>query len=249
MRKICISGNWKMNQDSAQTEQFFHNFNNYNKADNVEVRIFPSFLSIEKALASSNGVVIGAQNFHCEESGAYTGEVSLAMLAELGVKNVLVGHSERRSLFAEDNEFLNKKVHAALEKSFKVTFCIGETLKERNTGKLEVVLTEQIKQGLVGVCVEQFQDIIIAYEPVWAIGTGVTATSEQAQDTHKFVRSVIIQEYGKTIADNMIIQYGGSVKPNNIEELISQPDIDGALIGGASLAAKDLKEIVAKVSC
>ena len=249
MRKICISGNWKMNQNNVQTEQFFHNFNDYKESSNVEVRIFPSFLSIEKSLANNEGVIIGAQNFHYEESGAYTGEVSLGMLAELGVKDVLVGHSERRSLFGEDEQLLNKKVNAALAKSFKVTFCIGETLKERENGDLESVLTKQITKGLLGVSEEQFQDIIIAYEPVWAIGTGVTASSQQAQETHSFVRGVVAKEYGQAIADNIIIQYGGSVKPNNIEELLSQEDIDGALIGGASLEAVDLKEIVSKVTC
>jgi triosephosphate isomerase len=187
---------------------------------------------------------MAAQNCSQYDDGAYTGEISVKMLREILVRHVIVGHSERRSFFEETNAVINAKLKKAREAGLKLIFCIGETLEERNAGKLESILRSQITEGLENITVSDMEDTVVAYEPVWAIGTGVTATAQQAQDAHAFVRSVITELYGPEIAGKLRIQYGGSVKPANAAELMACPDIDGALIGGASLDAQSFVDII-----
>ncbi|MFZ4682141.1 MAG: triose-phosphate isomerase, partial [Terrimicrobiaceae bacterium] len=199
---------------------------------------------LSELLGGSQKIRLGAQNFYFEKSGAYTGEISATMLRELFVKYVIVGHSERRAIFGETDAFINKKVLAAHASELKPILCVGETLEEREAGKEKHVLETQLRGGLAGVTPEQLLDTVIAYEPVWAIGTGKTATSAQAQDAHAHTRAVIAELSDQATADKVRIQYGGSVKPSNARELLHQPDIDGALVGGASLEARSFAEII-----
>lgn len=212
-----------------------------------ELVIAPPFVSLPKLadlLHNSANIQIGAQNCSQFDSGAYTGEVSVRMLRELFVHYVIIGHSERRSIFGESDEVINAKIKKARETNLKPIFCIGETLAEREAGQLESVLRTQITGGLAGVPDKDVLETVLAYEPVWAIGTGVTATSQQAQEAHAFVRSVLADLYGADVASKVRVQYGGSVKPNNAAELMACPDIDGALIGGAALDPQGFLEIV-----
>jgi len=212
----------------------------------VEIVVCPVFTALDhvgQMLVHSN-VDMGAQNCYVKESGAYTGEISPHMLLDAGCKWVIIGHSERRQYFNETDQFLNEKLKFALSTGLKVMFCVGETLDEREDGKMDQVLTRQVLDGLAGLTEAQFADVAIAYEPVWAIGTGKTATPQQAQEAHAFIRGLVRKQFGETVADNVRIQYGGSVKPDNAAELMAQPDVDGALVGGASLKADSFAGIV-----
>ncbi len=213
----------------------------------VEIVVAPPFVSLAKAaelLAGQSAVGLSAQNMSHEASGAFTGETNAAMLKEVGCQYVILGHSERRSLYGEDDAVINQKLHAALAAGFVPILCIGESLEERDGGQLEFVLSQQLEGSLAGLDASQVPGIVIAYEPVWAIGTGRTATPEQAQETQAYVRSVVERLFGRDVAEAIRIQYGGSVKPGNAGELIGQPDIDGFLVGGASLDPVSFAEIV-----
>lgn len=232
----------------SETSAFLEPFlGTFSEATPVDIVIAPPFISLPKAaetVTDNPAVALSAQNMSHEASGAFTGEVSAAMLKEVPVEYVILGHSERRSLYGEDDAVINKKVHATLDAGFKPILCIGESLEERDGGQLETVLSTQLEGSLADVTAGQMADVVIAYEPVWAIGTGRTATPEQAQETQAFVRSVLVKLFGDEVAAATRIQYGGSVKPGNAGELIGQPDIDGFLVGGASLDPESFAEIV-----
>ena len=248
MRKKIIAANWKMNLTVDETESFLESFRlEIEDVTGVEIVIAPPFTALAKRselLGGSQKIRLGAQNFYFEKSGAYTGEISATMLRELFVKYVIVGHSERRAIFGETDAIINQKVLAAHASELKPILCVGETLAEREAGKEKQVLETQLRGGLAGVTPGQLLDTVIAYEPVWAIGTGKTATSAQAQDAHAHTRAVIAGLSDQATADKVRIQYGGSVKPANARELLHQPDIDGALVGGASLEARSFAEII-----
>ena len=214
------------------------------KSSDAEVIIAPPFTHLAKVRELVRGVRLSAQNCASEESGAYTGEVSPDMLLSVGVEYVILGHSERRSYYGEDNEILNKKVKLALAKGLKPIYCVGEVLEERESGKLYDVIREQVTRGLAGLSKEEMASVVLAYEPVWAIGTGVVATPEQAQEMHKFIRDLLVEIFDNEVAENMTILYGGSCKPSNAGELFANPDVDGGLIGGAALKAEDFIAIV-----
>jgi len=247
-RKNIIAANWKMNMTPSETAAFLDPFlETFPEATSVDIVIAPSFVSLAKAaefITPNPAVALSAQNMSHEASGAYTGETSAAMLKEIGCEYVILGHSERRALYGEDDMVINKKVHATLAAGLKPILCIGESLEERDGGQLEFVLSQQLEGSLAGISTEQMAEIVIAYEPVWAIGTGRTASPEQAQETQAYVRSVLTTLFGSDVAGATRIQYGGSVKPGNAAELIGQPDIDGFLVGGASLDATSFAEIV-----
>jgi triosephosphate isomerase (TIM) len=247
-RKNIIAANWKMNMTPSETASFLDPFlKTFPEATSVDIVIAPSFVSLAKAsefITPNPAVALSAQNMSHEASGAFTGETSAAMLKEVGCEYVILGHSERRSLYAEDDMVINKKVHATLAAGLKPILCIGESLEERDGGQLEFVLSQQLEGSLAGISAAQMAEIVIAYEPVWAIGTGRTASPEQAQETQAYVRSVLATLFGSDVAGATRIQYGGSVKPGNAAELIGQPDIDGFLVGGASLDATSFAEIV-----
>ena len=254
-RKPIFAANWKMNKGPSETEDFVKSFlsKTQGKTYNAEVVIAPPFVSLAKlaelihtasAGQNAHAIQIAAQNCSEYDAGAYTGEVSVLMLREFYVHYVILGHSERRSIFGETDKVINAKIKKAREANLKPIFCIGETLAEREAGKLETVLRTQITEGLRDVSEKDLAETVIAYEPVWAIGTGVTATSQQAQEAHAFVRSVITELYGAEPAAKIRIQYGGSVKPGNAAELMACPDIDGALIGGAALEPQSFLEII-----
>ncbi len=247
-RRPIVAANWKMNKTPAETEAFLSVFlPKFGASCGSDAVIIPPFTSIAAAagsLAGSSVVGLGAQNMHPEANGAFTGEVSADFLKALHVGYVVLGHSERRQLFGETDAFINQKVLAALNAGLLPILCIGETLEERDGGQLETVCRTQLEGGLTGVPVERLPEIVIAYEPVWAIGTGRTASPEQAQEAHAFVRSVLANLYDADTATNVRIQYGGSMKPGNAAELMAQPDVDGGLVGGASLEADSFFEIV-----
>lgn len=248
MQKKIIAANWKMNMTVAESETFLETFlREIGDEKGVDVIIVPPFTALAKVgerLTNSHHVKLGAQNMHWEKSGAFTGEISAGMLRDLFVRYVVIGHSERRTLFGETDEIVNKKVLAAHQATLKPILCVGETLAQRDAGEVETVLETQLKAGLAGLTAKEISETVIAYEPVWAIGTGRTATPEQAQDAHAFIRKVIVGLSDTTIAERVRIQYGGSVKPENAKTLLSQPDIDGALVGGASLEPRGFVEIV-----
>jgi triosephosphate isomerase (TIM) len=248
MRKKIIAANWKMNMTVAEAENFLKDFRlEIEDVSGVEIVIAPPFTALAKMselLGGSQKVRLGAQNFYYEKSGAYTGEISATQLRELFVRYVIIGHSERRQIFGETDELINKKVTVAHASELKPILCVGETLEEREAGKEEEVLAKQLRGALAGISPELLIDTIIAYEPVWAIGTGKTASCAQAQDAHAHVRAVLAELSDAATADKVRIQYGGSVKPANAKELMSQPDIDGALVGGASLEPRGFAEIV-----
>jgi triosephosphate isomerase len=254
-RKPIFAANWKMNKGASETEDFIKSFLSKTQGLNIhaDIVIAPPFLSLPKLAdllhhsnpgKNAHSIGIAAQNCSQFDSGAYTGEVSVLMLREFFVHYVIIGHSERRSIYGETDPVINAKLKKARQANLKPIFCIGETLAEREAGQLEFVLRTQVTEGLRDVSEKDLSDIIIAYEPVWAIGTGVTATSEQAQEAHAFVRSLIADLYGSESAAKIRIQYGGSVKPDNAAELMACPDIDGALIGGASLDPQSFLEII-----
>ena len=254
-RKPIFAANWKMNKGASETEDFIKSFLSKTQGLNLhaDIVIAPPFLSLPKLAdllhhsnpgKNAHSIQIAAQNCSQFDSGAYTGEISVLMLREFFVHYVIIGHSERRSIFGETDAMINAKIKKARQANLKPIFCIGETLAEREAGQLEFILRTQVTEGLKEVSEKDLSDIIIAYEPVWAIGTGVTATSDQAQEAHAFVRSLISDLYGSEAAAKIRIQYGGSVKPDNAAELMACPDIDGALIGGASLDPQSFLEII-----
>ena len=246
MRKPIIAGNWKMFKTRDEALSFIYAVNNEMPSiDEVDTVICSQF-TILRCLVKRQGenLRIGAQNMHFAENGAYTGEVAPEMLTSLGVTYVIIGHSERRAMFNETDESVNKKLHAAYKHGLKPILCVGETLDEREAGLTEKRIKEQITADLAGLTKEQVKDLVIAYEPIWAIGTGKTATKEQANETISAIRKVVAGMYGQEVADKVRIQYGGSVKPNTIRDQMAMSDIDGALVGGASLVASDFAAIV-----
>jgi len=248
-RRILIAGNWKMNKTATEAAALVTEIKrDVFDVDNVDILVCPPFtaLAVVGDVIRDSNVSLGAQNMYFEDKGAYTGEVSTTMLKDCGCTHVIIGHSERRTIFNESDETINKKVKKALEANLIPVLCIGEKLKEREANKTFEVITNQLEGDLADIDSDNMKKIIVAYEPVWAIGTGKTATSEQAQEAHAFIRNLIKEKYDSGVADGIIILYGGSMKPANVEELISQPDVDGGLIGGASLEAASFVELVKK---
>jgi len=246
MRKPIIAGNWKMNKTIKEAVEFVNEIKGQVTDTEVEVVLCApaTMLKDMKEAAKGTNVKVGAQNMHFEESGAFTGEIAPAMLKEIDVDYVIIGHSERRQYFAETNETVNKKVLKALEVEITPIMCCGETLEERESGKMEEVIKTQIVAGLKDVTAANISEMVIAYEPIWAIGTGVTASSEQANDAVAFIRTLVKELYTEEVSESIQIQYGGSVKPANVEEIMNQSDIDGALVGGAALKADSFMELV-----
>lgn len=248
MRKKIIAGNWKMNVLPSETAALVKAVAEATKAcDRVEVVCCTPAIDVPAAVAAAAGtaVGIGAENCHWEAKGAYTGEISTGMLLDAGVKYVIVGHSERRQYFGETDETVNKRTRAAIAAGLTVMMCVGETLEEREAGKLVEVIERQMNVGLKDVTAADCAKLVIAYEPVWAIGTGKTATPDQAQEVHALIRATLAKLVGEETAQTVRIQYGGSMKPSNAAELLAKPDIDGGLIGGAALKADDFAGIVA----
>ncbi len=251
MRKLIIAGNWKMNKTSFAAIDLANalkrELSEVNAVDIIVCPPFTTLTEVNDVLLETN-ISLGAQNLYWEDSGAFTGEVSAPMIKATGAQYVLIGHSERRQFFAETNETVHKKIKAALKHNLTAIVCIGENLKEREENKTFSVIKNQCEGSLIGFTIEEMQKMILAYEPVWAIGTGKTATSHQAQEVHHYIRELLAKMYNDPVAQEIRIQYGGSVKPENIAELVSQKDIDGALVGGASLQVESFVKIV-KNSC
>lgn len=246
MRKKVIAGNWKMNMLPNEAIKFIEELTPLVKDTENEVILCVPYTDLFYALLTAQGtnIKIGAQNMHFEESGAFTGEVSAKMLKSIGVEYVIIGHSERRQYFAETDETVNKKIKTAIENGLKPIVCVGETLSQKETGKAERVITKQIELALEGLKEKEVEQMIIAYEPIWAIGTGKTATKEDANEAIQAIRNKIAKIYGQTVANGVIIQYGGSVKSTNAKELFEMSDIDGGLVGGASLKPEEFSKIV-----
>ena len=247
IRRKLIAGNWKMNKTAADGVALVKDITaEVGRLGSVDVVVCPPFTALESAAKALEGqsVKLGAQNMHPEKGGAYTGEVSAEMLRALFVSHVILGHSERRTYFAETDAFINKKVVAALANQLKPILCVGETLAEREAGQTLAVVQKQTEGGLAGVTAEQMANVVIAYEPVWAIGTGKVATTAQAQEVHAFIRDLLTKLYGAPVAQKVRILYGGSMKPSNAPELLAEKDIDGGLIGGASLEARSFLDLV-----
>ncbi len=247
MRRPLIAGNWKMNKNSAESIELVSQLREMvSDVEEVEIVVAPPYTalgSVADAIKGSN-IFLAAQNVFWEESGAFTGEVSPLMLKDIGCQYAIVGHSERRQYFSENNETVNRRLKAALKTSLIPIVCIGEVLEEREAEKTLSVIEQQLKEGLNGLSPDEMEKVVIAYEPVWAIGTGKTATPDQAQEVHQFIRKMITQIFSEGVAEGARILYGGSVKPDNIDQLMSQKDIDGALVGGASLKADSFARIV-----
>jgi triosephosphate isomerase len=248
MRRKTIAGNWKMNKNVDESALLINELKERleDVADRIEVILCPPFtsLGIGIQLLRRSRLRLGAQNMHFEDDGAFTGEVSGRMLKSIGCEYVIVGHSERRTYFHESDEIINRKIKKALAVGLKPIVCVGETLNEREQGLTEVVVSKQVKGVLEGISLLELRQLLIAYEPVWAIGTGKNATPQQANEVHSLVRGLISKMYERSAADGLIIQYGGSVKPENAPDLLGQPDIDGALVGGAALQADSFAKIV-----
>ena len=248
MRKKIVAANWKMNMTQAESARFVESLLlDLGDIRDVEVVIVPPFTAIAKVtelLEKAQNIKVGAQNMYWERSGPFTGEISAALLRDLFVHYVVLGHSERRTLFGETDEMVNRKVRAAHEATLRPIVCVGETLAQRDKGKVEKILSIQLRGSLAGLSDKELQETVIAYEPVWAIGTGRVATPDQAQEAHAFVRRTLLEMSDEATADRVRIQYGGSVKPENARELMSRPDIDGALVGGASLDPRSFAQIV-----
>jgi len=248
MRRQFVAGNWKMNTTLASARQLAGELAREipQELPNVEVAVCPPFpyLTAVQEVIAGTGLQLGGQNAYFEAPGAFTGEVAVEMLLDVGCRYVILGHSERRHLLGETDEIINRKVRAALQKNLDVILCVGELLEERNAGRTEAVLDSQMKGSLAGVDAASLARVVIAYEPVWAIGTGVTATPEQAESAHLYLRKWVASQYNSEIADNLRILYGGSVKPDNAQSLLQQPNVDGALVGGASLKAEQFLPIV-----
>lgn len=246
MRRPIIAGNWKMNKTAKEAAKFILELKDKVKDARCEVVVCPTFTSLAQVitLVENTNIKVGAQNMYFEESGAYTGEVSPLMLKNLGVEYVILGHSERRQFFKEDDELINKKVKAAFIYDITPILCVGETLEQREAGKTFEVVKKQIEVDLENIDTEKVSRMVIAYEPIWAIGTGKTATAQDANEVIKYIRSVVADIYNEAVANSVRIQYGGSVKSSTIHEQMNQSDIDGALVGGASLKADEFAAIV-----
>lgn len=246
-RQYLIAGNWKMNKTPSEAAALAEAVKGMKRGPNTRLMVAPSFVCIPAVshILRGSHVALAAQNISSEASGAHTGETSVLMLKELGVDMVILGHSERRHIYGESDEFIGRKVNLALEHGMEVILCVGETLEEREAGKARDICFRQLENGLAGVSETDMKNVIIAYEPVWAIGTGKTATPSDAQEIHRACREKLNMLYSATVARSAIIQYGGSVKPDNAAELMAQPDIDGALVGGASLDAASFAGIAA----
>ncbi|MFX0555187.1 triose-phosphate isomerase [Maribacter sp. CXY002] len=246
MRSKIVAGNWKMNNNLEQTEALLSELSAKLPDTDAEVMVAPTYVNLAGAVASLQGskIEVIAQNMHFAENGAYTGEISGDMLLNIGVDTCIIGHSERRAYFGETDEILAKKVASALDQGIRVMFCFGEELEDRKSDNHFKVVERQLKNALFSLDASVWSKIILAYEPVWAIGTGETASPEQAQEMHAFIRNTIAEAYNSSIADKVSILYGGSVKPGNAKEIFSKPDVDGGLIGGASLVADDFVDII-----
>lgn len=249
MRKFLIAGNWKMHNGPSATRSLLKGLNGQisEMPEGVEVLVCPPFISLAAAfeeIEKGSGIFLGAQNLHFEDEGAYTGEVSAGMLNETGCDFVIIGHSERREYFAETDKTVNLKVKKAVEEGLKPIVCVGESLQQRKAGKHEQLVRKQVQEALNDVDGDSARDVVIAYEPIWAIGTGETATPEQAQEMHGMIRGELAELYDEEVGNSVRILYGGSMKPHNAEELLGQPDVDGGLIGGASLKADSFAEII-----
>ena len=246
MRKKIVAGNWKMNCDIAHTYELLDQLKERALNEDVEVIVAPPFTNLQSANQAliDSDILVASQNMHQATNGAYTGEVSADMLKGVGIETVILGHSERRAYFHEDNALLAKKVTTALEKEMTAIFCFGEELEDRTSGNHFNLVASQLKEGLFHIEAADWKDIVLAYEPVWAIGTGETASPEQAQEMHAFVRKTITEAYSEDIANDVSILYGGSVKPANAAEIFGKPDVDGGLIGGAALDAESFAAII-----
>ena len=250
LRNAVIAGNWKMNKTPSETTALINEMKPLVADADCKVVLCVPFIDIAAAVAAAEGsnIEIGAENVHFKESGAYTGEISAQMLVEAGVKYVVIGHSERRQYFGETDQTVNLRTLAALNVGLTAIVCVGETLEQRELGYTETLLKFQTKMALTNVSKEQLKNVIIAYEPVWAIGTGVTATADQADEGNGYVREAIAEVYGKDVAETVTIQYGGSMNAKNADELVAKANVDGGLIGGASLKAEDFSVIVKAAS-
>ncbi|HKK44126.1 MAG TPA: triose-phosphate isomerase [Balneolaceae bacterium] len=249
MRRLLIAGNWKMNCGPKETATLLQGIQEIfgKMPEEVDGLVCPPMISLTTAsieLRDMKGYTLGAQNVYYEDNGAYTGEVSTKMLKEVNCNYVIIGHSERRQYFGETDKTVNAKVNKTLEAGLKPIICVGESLEQRKAGEHQLRVRKQVEAALIGVEDEDAADLVIAYEPIWAIGTGETATPDQAQEMHEMIRSILADLYNDEIADQIRILYGGSMKPHNAEELLSQPDVDGGLIGGASLKAQSFTEII-----
>ncbi len=250
MRTQIVAGNWKMNLNRDASLQLIQEIGAEIESHNLpgaRVMVFPPFVNIASAIEMENRnpkIEVGAQNMHQVNAGAYTGEISASMLLNIGVKTVILGHSERREYFGETDEILKEKVDQAIHNNLEVVFCFGEKLEERQKGNHFAVVEQQLRKALFHLSEGDWKQIVLAYEPVWAIGTGMTATPEQAQEMHAFIRKTIADGFGPSLAENVSILYGGSVKPNNATEIFGKKDVDGGLIGGASLKAADFAAII-----
>lgn len=246
MRKNIVAGNWKMHKTNSETVALLQDIIAKNGTPNCEVVVAPTFVNLKTAIDTVNGknITVAAQNMHQAEGGAFTGEIAANMLTDIGVNTVILGHSERRAYFHETDALLANKVDTVLKHDMRVIFCFGEELKDRQIDNHFNIVEYQLRDGLFHLEKKDWKNIVLAYEPVWAIGTGETASPEQAQEMHKFIRDLIAKVYGHEIADEVTILYGGSVKPDNAKEIFSKPDVDGGLIGGAALKADDFLAIV-----
>lgn len=246
MRRPIIAGNWKMNKTYSEAKSLIDEISKLSLNEEVEAVICPPFINLSLAveLTKESQVQVGAQNMYFEEAGAFTGEVSPLMLKDLGVKYVILGHSERREYFKEDDELINKKILSSLSHSLMPILCVGETLEEREAGKEKEKVKEQVTRDLQGLSEESFDKLVIAYEPIWAIGTGKTASSQDAEDMCAYIRSLVVELFGPEAGQKVRIQYGGSVKPSNVKEIMDKENIDGALVGGASLEAESFGQLV-----
>ena len=246
MRTKIVAGNWKMNKNMKETIYLVEDIASKLGETTAEVMVAPAFVNLSAAVSAleSSKIEVVAQNMHFAESGAFTGEISAGMLKAIGIKTVIIGHSERRAYFGETDDLLLKKVKAALENDMRVIFCFGEELADRQAGNHFKVVESQLKNALFSLSARDWNNIVLAYEPVWAIGTGETASPEQAQEMHAFVRKTVATGFDQGIADEVSILYGGSVKPGNAAEIFAKPDVDGGLIGGAALKTDDFLAIV-----
>lgn len=249
MRKKIVAGNWKMNNNKAETDQLIAALKAKGNFAGVEVKVAPTAIHLAQAVEalSDSAIEVIGQNMHQATNGAYTGEVSAAMLQSVGVNSVILGHSERRAYFNETDEALEKKVATAVAHDMEVIFCFGEELEDRQNKQHFQVVEDQLRKALFSLPSNAWEKIVLAYEPVWAIGTGETASPEQAQEMHAFIRRLVAQNFDAKIAENVVILYGGSVKPANAQEIFSKPDVDGGLIGGAALNADDFFAIVQSI--
>lgn len=245
-RPVIITGNWKMYKTIEESVAFIKELIPLVSESSASIYLAVPFTAIKSASEAVKGtnIVIGAQNMNDASEGAFTGEIAGKMLVDAGAKFVILGHSERRRLFKENNAFINKKIKRALAESLQIIFCIGETREDRESGKAHDILVNQIDEGLVDITADQFQHLILAYEPVWAVGSMQPATPEMAEETQLFCRKHLAEKWNQSVADQLVIQYGGSVKADNAKEFLEQPDIDGLLVGGASLSAQEFSKII-----